>query len=251
MNRTEPASPALIPDEPESIYEVEASRVTIASGDANYNLFSPLHYEKNYGYPLVVWLHGAGGDERQLKRIMPHVSMRNYVAVSPRGTTPIETQSGREAFTWRQSASAIAQAEDRVMECIELAQQRFNIHPGRIFIAGMAEGGTMAIRLGLNYPELFAGVLSLVGAFPHNDRPLRNLNQVRRMPMMLAVGNESEAYPEDRVCQDLRLFHSAGLQISIRQYPVGDELTTLMLADMDRWIMEQFCPSEAACSREA
>ena len=61
MNRTEPASPALIPAEPESIYEVEASRVTIATGDANYSLFSPLHYEQNYSYPLVVWLHGAGG----------------------------------------------------------------------------------------------------------------------------------------------------------------------------------------------
>ena len=44
-------------------------------------LFTPLHYERNYAYPLIVWLHGPGDDERQVTRVMPLVSMRNYVGV--------------------------------------------------------------------------------------------------------------------------------------------------------------------------
>ena len=52
-------------------------------------LFAPLHYEKNYAYPLIVWLHGPGGDEGQLKRIMPCISTRNYAAVAPRGTAAV------------------------------------------------------------------------------------------------------------------------------------------------------------------
>ena len=27
--------------------------------------FQPIHYEKGYAYPLVVWLHGPGGNERR------------------------------------------------------------------------------------------------------------------------------------------------------------------------------------------
>ena len=50
----------------------------------HYTLFAPLHYEPNYAYPLVIWLHGPGDDERQLLRVMPLVSMRNYVSVGPR-----------------------------------------------------------------------------------------------------------------------------------------------------------------------
>ena len=57
----------------------------------------------------------------------------------------------------------------------------------------------------------------------------------------------SRSYPAAQVCNELRLFHSAGLCVTLRQYPCGDELTTLMLADMNRWIMEQVCPSAAAC----
>ena len=49
-------------------------------------IVTPLHYERNYAYPLVVWLHGPGGDERQVTRVMPLVSSRNYAAVGPRGT---------------------------------------------------------------------------------------------------------------------------------------------------------------------
>ena len=48
-----------------------------------YSLFAPLRYTPSYPYPLIVWLHGYGSDERQLVRVMPLVSMQNYVAVAP------------------------------------------------------------------------------------------------------------------------------------------------------------------------
>src|SRR5262245_30987235 len=41
-------------------------------------IITPLHYERNYAYPLIVWLHGPDDDERQVTRVMPHVSTRNY-----------------------------------------------------------------------------------------------------------------------------------------------------------------------------
>ena len=64
--------------------QVEAGRFTPSGPGTNQWLFVPLHYEPNYAYPLIVWLHGAQDDERQLKRVMPFISLRNYVAVAPR-----------------------------------------------------------------------------------------------------------------------------------------------------------------------
>ena len=72
--------------------EVDRRAAFLRLPDAARALFAPMHYESNYAYPLIVWLHGANDDERQLKRIMPFVSLRNYVAVSPRGTV---TADGR------------------------------------------------------------------------------------------------------------------------------------------------------------
>jgi hypothetical protein len=41
----------------------------------------------------------------------------------------------------------------------------------------------------------------------------------------------------------LRLLHSAGCTVALRQYPGCDEVTTDMLADMDRWLMDLVCGS--------
>src|SRR4051794_5650794 len=75
---------------------VEQARYSVDAGKCQ-ALFTPLHYERNYAYPLIVWLHGPGDDERQLKRIMPLVSMRNYGAAGPRGTVETGVKAGADA----------------------------------------------------------------------------------------------------------------------------------------------------------
>jgi phospholipase/carboxylesterase len=200
-------------------------------------LFAPLHYERNYAYPLVVWLHGPGDDERQLCRVMPHISLRNYVGVGIRGCC--EPDPGELGFRWEQHPAAIAVAEQRVFDGIEIASQRYHVAEDRIFLAGYQCGGTMALRLGLQYPHRFAGALSVGGVFPTGLAPLSLLRQVRRLPLLIAQGRDSELYPEQRSCDELRLFHAAAMHVTLRQYPCGDELTTKMLHDMDVWIMER------------
>ena len=40
------------------------------------------------------------------------------------------------------------------------------------------------------------------------------------------------------------------MAVCLRLYPCGDDLTTNMLSDMDRWIMEQVAP-QPACQDQA
>ena len=56
---------------------------------------------------------------------------------------------------------------------------------------------------------------------------------------MISHGRDSQKYPVDQVCADLRLFHSAGMKVTLRQYPCGDEITTKILSDLDAWTMER------------
>lgn len=209
--------------------------------------FVPHHYEPNYAYPLIVWLHGACGSQQQLKSIMPSVSLRNYVSVAPQGTLCQQLAGGQVGYNWMQSVQHIEAASAAIAHAIETAAQRFHIAPQRVFLAGSGAGGTMALRVALNRPEQFAGALSLGGPFPSRYSPLGRLNELRRLPLFLASALQSEVYPPAQVCHDLRLFHAAGLCVTLRQYPCGDALTTHMLADMNRWIMEQVCPSSASC----
>jgi len=206
-------------------------------------VFTPMHYESNYAYPLLVWLHGPGDDERQLHRVMPLLSMRNYVAVAPRGTLRREGSersvlSGSVGYGWSQEPAHVAMAEQQVLESMDAVREELNIAPNRIFIGGFDCGGTMAFRLAMNHPMRFAGVLSLGGQFPLDGAPLRRLNEARRVRVFVACGRSSAALLPERTCQDLRLFHTAGMEVVLRQYPCGHEITPDMLADMDRWMME-------------
>ncbi|MBS0208073.1 MAG: hypothetical protein JSS27_03880 [Planctomycetes bacterium] len=199
--------------------------------------FTPLHYEPNYAYPLLVWLHSPLNDETQLRRVMPHVSLRNYVAVSVRGTLAVEESPGDVCYTWSQAGAHVAQAEQAVFEAIDQATRRYNIANQRIFLAGHTSGGTMALRVALAHPNVFAGVMSLDGSLPHERRPLSRLADLRKLPVFLTCGQDSERYPAPSVCDNLRLLHSAGMSVDLRQYPCGNEIMSAMLADMDRWMM--------------
>ncbi|MBM4004095.1 MAG: hypothetical protein FJ295_12545 [Planctomycetes bacterium] len=209
------------------------ARVRVESTAA---LFAPLHYERNYAYPLLVWCHGPGDDERQLQRVMPLISMRNYVAVAPRGVSPRSSQPG---FSWGEDEESTQAAERRVLEAIQLARSRFHVAADRIFLAGLHCGGTMALRVGLRNAGRFAGLASIGGGFPQGRTPLRDLRQLRNLPLFIACNRDSRRYTTEQSCADLRLVHSAGMGIALRQYPCGDELTTKMLSDLNVWLMER------------
>ncbi|MDR2756403.1 MAG: dienelactone hydrolase family protein [Planctomycetaceae bacterium] len=221
-------------------------------------LFSPIHYEPGYAYPLLVWLHGSGGDERQVMRIMPEISMRNYVAVAPRGltisgssnpppptpTTKFDVYSiiqnhSKECYDWINTDAKLAEIEQRVFDCIAIAKERCNIASNRIFLAGFGNGGTMALRLALLYPESFAGVASLDGAFPTNDRLLHRWETARLLSVFLAVGESDNKISPESVCRVLELLHTAGITVKFREYAQG--LSHSMLQDFNRWIMDIVC----------
>ena len=231
-------------------------RFDVAPGTSSFPhyIFSPVHYEPTYAYPLVVWLHGSGCDESQLFRIMPKLSLRNYVAVAPRGLSAEETKCSRplrnvrrdgnlcqisSMYDWPETPDAIAMAEHRIFEAIGRTTERYKIHNKRIFVVGFDIGGTMALRLATKYPDHFAGAVSLCGSFPETDIPLRNWSRIRNFPLMMAVGSQSKVLSQQKVCSQLRLFHAAGLCISLRQYHTAQELTPKMLSDVNRWMMEQ------------
>lgn len=211
-----------------------------SSQNVEHNIFVPLHYESNYSYPLMVWLHGPSDDQNQLKKIMPLVSMRNFVGIAPCGTRleAGERSSGNyRGYSWQQEAYDIALSEERVLKCIDLASSRFNVNRSRVFIGGYDTGGTMAVRMAMLHPELFAGAASIGGQFPQGLNPLLRLESMRKLPVLMIHGRDSDDYQQTHACRDLRLMYAAGLSVAMRQYPCQQEVTTVMLEDMNRWAM--------------
>jgi phospholipase/carboxylesterase len=229
-------------------FEIESGLFSTSQRDTIHATFAPMHYTPGYAYPLLVWLHGPGCDERQLMRIMPMVSIRNHVGIAPRGTviSPL-CQSGDEppVYGWSHDERGLHEAEQRVFDAIESAFRGFNIHPRRVFLAGFDTGGTLAFRLAMNHPYKFAGVISLGGPLPCGGAPLARLPEARQLSIFLGVGRRGQVYDESHVCENLRLLHTAGMSITLRAYPCGHEISPQMLSDVDAWIIEQITSAKA------
>ena len=60
---------------------------------------------------------------------------------------------------------------------------------------------------------------------------------------MIASGLSDPVYPQGQIADDLRLLHTAGFVTTLRLYPGADELTDLMLDDLNGWVMSQVCPN--------
>ena len=207
--------------------------------DAPVATFLPLNYEPGYAYPLVVWLHDSGGNERHLPQVMQHLSTQNYVAVAPRAID--ESLDSMRGYRWVQQPDAILAASEAVSDAIDLAKEHFSIHDDRVFLVGHGDGGSMAVRLAALSPERFAGVATINGRLPQRHALMRNLNHLRQLPFFVASARDHQTYREHQVCNDLRLLHSAGCGVALRQYPGSDDLTTCMLDDVNRWLMDQVC----------
>jgi phospholipase/carboxylesterase len=184
-------------------------------------VFVPQGYEPGYDYPLLVWVSDPLGERVDLARVMPRLSLRNFVAVRAAG-----------------GATAVWQA-------VDLVSSRLSIHPRRVWLVGRGSAGTEAFRVACRHPESFAGVVSLGGCFPLDESLFARVDAVRRLSMLhcctAAEAVENAAHTD----RTLRLFHAAGAMLAMRIYPDTNRPSRLMLADVNRWLMEETCGTAA------
>ncbi len=191
-----------------------------AGGD---RVFVPQGYEPAYDYPLLVWLPDAVRPF-DLGRTMARTSLRNFVAVEPAAGPDVEA---------------------RVWRAVERIRDRWSIHPRRIYLAGSGSGGSAAFRIACRAPEAFGGVVSLGGPFPLDEGLFAAADRVRRLPMLLCLRHDAVAAAPAHVDRVLRLFHAAGATLSLRLYPGRDDHSRSMLADVNRWLMQDVCGTAA------
>jgi phospholipase/carboxylesterase len=201
--------------------------------------FLPTGYEPNYPYPLLVFLHGHGGSDEQILRLAPRLSRRNYICIGLRGPHAVGVRpDGRPAFSWGSSGRDDTQVEDYVMRAVEETRRRYHVHSERIYLAGFREGAALAYRLGLLYPQRFAGIVSLNGLMPRGG-PLLRLPDVRSLRVLIGHGIANSIAPLTIARANFRLLYTAGLRIRLHTYPTTHRIHPDMLRDVDRWVMDQ------------
>ena len=174
-------------------------------------------------FVLLLVILGPDDDGFDLGRVMTRTSLRNFVAVQP----------GRP--------EAGEDLEDAVWRAIDATCDRASIHPRRIFLVGRRSAGTAAFRIACRHPDAFGGVVSIGGGFPLAESAFARLREVRRLPMLMCCRAAAARTAAEQTDRTLRLFHAAGAMLAMRIYPGRRDLSRAVLADVNRWLMDEIC----------
>jgi polyhydroxybutyrate depolymerase len=135
----------------------------------SYRVHVPPGYSMATPAPLVVLLHGSGaGADMQGNEAHYGLAAKSdregFIAVFP--TASSRSTAGRPGI-WNAGGAAREQGPDDVGFVAQVVMNVFrqmSIDRGRIFAAGMSEGGTMAYRLACDLPGMFKAVASIGGS---------------------------------------------------------------------------------------
>lgn len=202
-------------------------------------LFLPQAYEPGYPYPLLVFLHGHGEQERQWIDAVPSLSRRNYIGIGLRGVQEIQRADGQRGYSWGGSRRCEGVIEDYVLSAVRETMRVCHVHSERIFLAGVCEGASVAYRLGLCFSDKFAGVVALNGWLPQGPLPLAHSRQSMDLGVFIGHGKNNTRVPSQRAFDAYQVLSAAGLDVSLREYPSDHEISPKMLRDIDNWLIDQ------------
>lgn len=148
-----------------------------------YRLFLPSAHDGQRELPLLVALHGTGGDQNKYfdhpayhDGIYKAEAERRGVAV----LCPLGTDADGLPTEWRGTA------EIYVLAAIEDVRRRFRIDAERIVCTGQSMGGTGTTYLCSRYPDLFAAGIPLASTYGH----LSLIANLRDVPMLFIQGGQ-------------------------------------------------------------
>jgi phospholipase/carboxylesterase len=209
------------------------------AGQMPMSLFLPQAYEPRYPYPLVVFLHGHGEQERQWIDAVPSLSRRNYICIGLRGTRAMQRSDGQVGYSWGGSRRCDGMIEEYVLAAVQETMRFCHVHSERIFLAGFCEGASVAYHLGLTFPEKFAGIVALNGWLPTGPLPLGKLKQVGDLGVFIGHGTHNRSVPIQKARDAYQLLSTAGMNVSLRLYPNDHWICPKMLRDVDHWLISE------------
>jgi predicted peptidase len=189
--------------------------LTDAGKDLPYRLYVPQSYDPAAGAPLVLALHGFGGDQdyffRAVKALPALLEKHGFIFVAPMGLAadgwygaPLSipgsaprssgTPPPRQVRTPDEETKYRALSEADVMRVLDLVRKEYRVDPNRIYLMGHSMGGFGTWWLGQKYAATWAAIAPMSGVLPDVDYQLPKLAGV---PVQISIGGaETPAWVE-------------------------------------------------------
>lgn len=191
-------------------------------------LFYPSRYEKNYSYPLLIWLSAERITMQTLAQKVASVSTQNFVAV---GTVATAKTVG----ALPNDSQAVHNLID---DAVYFAQKRANIHANRIFVVSDNLSVDSLLEYALSSNISLAGLISINGQMSERCLSLSGSNRIAELELLLLSDDLIALHSEQAEIVREHLT-DLGMPLFVREYLASDRSRFHMHQDINRWVMEK------------
>jgi predicted esterase len=167
-------------------------------------IYVPPGYGVNSPAPLVLLLHGAGGNANQgLRLLQQHADRSGFILLA--------VESRRS--TWDMLLGGYGPDVEFINRALAQTFSRYAVDPARIAIAGFSDGASYALSLGITNGDLFKRVIAFSPGF------MAPAEQRGEPPIYVSHGKRDKVLPIDKCSRRIvPQLQRAGYAVRYREF---------------------------------
>lgn len=197
--------------------------------------------------PLLIALHGYGGNKRQMMREARACAPPDFAVASLQGfhqhlKEPREQGAPlRFGFGWLTNFHAedsIALHHNALLNLIDSLTHEGIADPARIFLLGFSQSCALNYRFSFTHTERLRGVVGICGGLPGDWETSEQYKQTAASVLHLH-GAQDEFYPPSRVSDYGDQLRKRAREVEVKSYDAAHEMTPAMRDDVRAWLQAQ------------
>ena len=197
--------------------------------------------------PVVVALHGYGGNMKAMARIVRPALPDEFALASLQGSHPhlIRPEDRSRplglGFGWvtnwkpEESIALHHAAIDAILG--RIAEER-RADPGAVFLLGFSQSVALNFRYAFTFPGKIRGIVAIAGGIPGDWEESAKFRDAE-IDVLYLAGRQDEFYPPDRIAANARALERRGARVTIEILEGGHDLPPEALPLVRRWLEER------------
>jgi len=194
----------------------------------DYWLMSPAKIEKSRKYPLVLALHGRGGNTQAGNELGSTALRKQFPCFV---LAPASTRAGTwlipPGFDWKPRKAMLPTA----LEAMDAIIKKHAVNPDRVYVTGQSMGGVGTFGALFLRPDTFAAAMPVCGGWDPKDA-----GKMRNVALWVFHGDNDKVVPTDYSRKMVAAIKQAGGSVKYTEYEgVGHNSWTQSYESPETW----------------
>lgn len=202
-------------------------------------------------YPLVIALHGYGGDKSSMMKLMRRINETDFVIAALQGPHQHLVMPTKEnpklgyGFGWLSNfkpEESVALHHRLVRQVIAEQTAAGTIDPTRVFLLGFSQACGVNFRLAFTqsgtHPEQIRGVVAICGGIP-GDWDSAGKYASGAVDVLIVAAERDEFYTPERIGQNALALERRAKSVTLRMFDAGHEVPREAYPVIDQWLQRQ------------